>query len=95
MTLHKINTKEAAFIAIKSLAYISQSEADMNDFLNITGITIPDVIRLKENLKFLGGVLDFLGTNESLLVAFCTSEQFRPEQVEAARLQLLGTEGEN
>lgn len=86
----KINTKEAAFIAIKSLAYISQMEEEMTKFMAETGITAPDVIRLKESLKFLGGVLEFLSADESLLMAFCSSEQFSPDQIEAAREHLSG-----
>lgn len=84
----QINIKEAAFVAIKSLAYISQSETELNKFLAITGIEAVDVIRLRENLQFLGGVLDFLSSDESLLLSFCSSEDFTPRQVENAKLRL-------
>ena len=86
----QINTQEAAFLAIKPLAYISQSESEMAKFLTLTGIAVADVIRLKENLKFLGGVLDFMCADESLLLAFCASENFAPEQIQAARHHLAG-----
>lgn len=90
--IHQISTKSAAFIAIKSLAYISQSPEEISKFINITGIETSDIIRLKENLKFLGGVLDFITADESLLLAFCSNEQMSPEGVEAARQTLLGSE---
>lgn len=86
----RINHKEAAFIAIKSLAYISQSPDEMAKFLNTTGIEPTDVIRLRENLQFLGGVLDFVSSDQSLLLAFCSHENFRPEQIENARAKLSG-----
>ena len=86
----QISTKSAAFIAIKSLAYISQSPEEISKFIALTGIESTDIIRLKENLKFLGGALDFVTSDESLLLAFCSSEQISPEGVEAARIQLLG-----
>ena len=88
---HQISTKSAAFIAIKSLAYISQSPEEIAKFISTTGIEPTDIIRLKENLKFLGGVLDFLTSDESLLLAFCSSEDIPPEGVEAARQKLLGS----
>lgn len=86
----KINEREAAFIAIKALAYISQSEDELLKFVNLTGISPVDVIRLKENLGFLGGVLEFLVRDESLLLAFCAEEDFSVDQVESARLRLTG-----
>ena len=76
--------QQAAFIAIKALAYISQSEQEMTKFLKETGISTPDVIRLKENLKFLSGVLSFLRADESLLLAFCAQEGFNPTDIELA-----------
>jgi len=87
-----LSTKSAAFIAIKSLAYISQSPEEISKFIALTGIESSDIIRLKENLKFLGGVLDFVTSDESLLLAFCSSEKISPEGVEAARNQLLGSQ---
>lgn len=93
MTAHAdhINDREAAFIGIKALAYISQLPDELLKFLNVTGITPPDVLRLKENLSFLGGVLDFLTRDESLFLAFCADEDFSADQVESARLRLNGT----
>lgn len=88
----QISMKSAAFIAIKSLAYISQSPEEITKFMTLTGIEGSDIIRLKENLKFLGGVLDFVTSDESLLLAFCSTENISPEGVEAARIQLLGSQ---
>ena len=86
----KINHKEAAFIAIKSLAYISQSPDELAKFLNNTGLEPTDVIRLRENMHFLGGVLDFVTNDQSLLLAFCSHEDFSPAQIENARYKLTG-----
>lgn len=86
----KINEREAAFIAIKALAHISHSEQELVKFLNLTGISPADVIRLKENLSFLAGVLDFISRDESLLLSFCADEDFTADQVESARLRLSG-----
>ncbi len=88
--MDKINHKEAAFIAIKSLAYISQSPDELIKFLNVTGLAPADVIRLRENMRFLGGVLDFLSNDQSLLLAFCSHEDFSPAQIENARVKLSG-----
>lgn len=84
-----IPLQEAAFIAIKALAYISQIEAEMLKFLNETGVQTADVIRLKENLDFLAGVLDFVNRDETLLMAFVASEGFEVSQIDGARRALL------
>ena len=84
----EIPVQEAAFIAIKALAYISQIDAEMTKFLHETGVQTADVIRLKENLDFLGGVLDFVNRDESLMMAFSTSEGFAPAQIETAQRTL-------
>lgn len=89
-TNHSLSTKSAAFIAIRSLAYISQYPEEISKFMAISGISASDILRLKENLKFLGGVLDFMTADESLLLAFCSEEQLSPEAVEASRLTLVG-----
>lgn len=83
-----INTQYAALIAVKSLAFISQSEQEMEKFLSQSGVSIADVIRLKENLSFLNGVLDFVSADESLLLAICASEGIEPEVIEKSRLHL-------
>ena len=86
----EIPLQEAAFIAIKALAFISQIDAEMTKFLAETGLHSSDVIRLKENLDFLGGVLDFVNRDESLMMAFSTSEGFAPDRIEKAQLTLQG-----
>ncbi len=84
----EIPVQEAAFIAIKALAYISQIDEEMTKFLRETGVQTADVIRLKENLDFLGGVLEFVNRDESLMMAFSTSESFAPAQIEKAQRTL-------
>ena len=84
----EIPVQEAAFIAIKALAYISQIDEEMTKFLRETGVQTADVIRLKENLDFLGGVLEFVNRDESLMMAFSTSEIFAPAQIEKAQRTL-------
>ncbi len=81
---------EAIFIAIRALSYISQSGEEISKFLATTGVEPADIIRLSENIEFLGGVLSYLCANESLLVAFCAFEDRDPNWIENARIQLQG-----
>lgn len=83
-------TDQARLLALKSLAYISQSENDMARFIAETGLEGTDVMQLVDKPAFLSGVLDFLMRDESLLLSFCAHEALEPPAVEAARHELGG-----
>lgn len=83
-----ITTNEACYIAVRALAYISQSQAEMTGFLNETGVAASDIVRLTHNIDFLEGVLSYILGQESLLMSFCAHEKIEPKTVEISRQHL-------
>lgn len=82
-------TQEVAeHLAIQALSFIAGDAERLGGFLAATGIG-PDQIRTAAREPgFLGGVLDYLASDEPLLLAFCTEAGFDPPLVEKARAVL-------
>jgi Protein of unknown function (DUF3572) len=84
-------TREAAeTLAIAALAFIAAEPERLEGFLGATGLTVD---RLRESASapdFLGGVLEHMLTDESLLLAFAESAAIDPAAVARARNALGG-----
>jgi hypothetical protein len=81
-----LRTKEAAeTLAIQALAFIAEEPDRLAAFLGATGLS-PDRIRESANQPhFLGGVLEHMLADESLLVAFADSAGINPADIARAR----------
>lgn len=77
-------------LAIQVVQFLAGDSERLGRFLALTGIT-PDELRtgLKEP-AFLGGVLDYLLGDETLLYEFCAHAGVSPEQPAKARRALPG-----
>jgi hypothetical protein len=81
MSIHNSpNLPNPEVIALKALGFLAQDGERFQRFLNLTGI----------ELAFLGGVLDHLLGDQTLLLVFAESEDIAPEQVARARRALPG-----
>jgi Protein of unknown function (DUF3572) len=83
--------REAAeTLAIQALAFIAAEPERLEGFLGATGLTVD---RLRESATapdFLGGVLEHMLGDESLLLAFADSAAVDPAAVARARNALGG-----
>jgi hypothetical protein len=95
MKLRSPQTQEAAeTLAIQALAFIAEEPERLGAFLAASGIG-PDAIRdAAREPGFLGGVLDHMLGNESLLVAFADSAGLNPTSIARARRSLGGKQWE-
>jgi hypothetical protein len=84
-------TPEAAeMLAIAALAFIAEDPRRLNALLEATGLTLE---RLRESASapgFLGGVLEHMLADESLLMAFADSAALDPAEIARARGALGG-----
>lgn len=79
---------DAEDVALKALAFLVSDMDRLGRFLATTGLG-PDTIRRAANEPgFLAAVLDYLGSNESLLLMFATNAQLDPAKVAEARERL-------
>ena len=80
-----LTQKEAESLAIQALAFIAGDGARIGPFLAATGIG-PDMIRAAaREPDFLAGVLDYVASDDALLVAFATQAGINPFDIPVAR----------
>lgn len=77
-------------LAAKALIFIAQEPDRIGRFLAQSGVGPADIRDRARDPAFLGGILDHLLADESLLLEFAEWLEIEPESVGAARQQLPG-----
>jgi hypothetical protein len=91
MSIHNSpNLPGPEVIALKALGFLAQDGERFQRFLNLTGIELHAIRDAATDPAFLGGVLDHLLGDQTLLLVFAESENLAPEQVAKARRALPG-----
>ncbi len=87
--------REAAeLLAVQALNFLAEDPARLARFLALSGLD-PDSIRsAAAESGFLAGVLEHLGGDEALLVAFAATAGVKPAEVDQARRVLAGRDWE-
>jgi hypothetical protein len=80
----------AATIALKGLAYLANSDGALDRFLELAGADRDNLRARADEPEFLVSLLDFMLTNEQLLVDFCSDFQTDVRAVHMARHVLSG-----
>ncbi len=84
-------TVEAAeTLALKGLAFLANSPADLDRFLAISGVEGTSLRQSAEDPEFLAAIMDFLLSHEALLTAFCEVESLDAKAIHFARRALPG-----
>jgi hypothetical protein len=86
----RISPAEAEVIALKCLAFLVEDEVRLGRFMRVSGITPGDFQAGAHQPDFLAGVLDYLLSDEKLLLAFIGSHDLEPEVPALARRLLPG-----
>jgi len=77
-------------MAVAALGFIAEDGERLSRFLAVTGIGPESIREAAREPDFLLGVLDYLVSDEPLLVAFAKHNGFEPEHVARARDVLAG-----
>ena len=85
---------DAETIAIRALQFIAADGERLARFLSITGIGPETLRQAAAEPGFLAQVLEFVGEDESLLLAFAANAALAPATVAAARQRLAGVTGD-
>jgi hypothetical protein len=80
----------ATVLAIAALSFIGQEPERLGRFLALSGIGPESLRAASREPGFLVGVLEHLGGDETLLLAFAAEQGIDPEHVEKARAVLAG-----
>ncbi len=79
---------EAEILAIEGLGYIASSEAELERFVALTGMSPADMRDAAASPLFLSGVLDYFLGDEPTLLAFAAACGRPPQDIPAARQAL-------
>jgi hypothetical protein len=88
--LLRLTPDAAATLALNGLAFLVGTGADMDRFLDLTGVDRDSLRDRADEPDFLVSVLDFLLSNEELLVRFCDDFEIDVYAVHMARHVLAG-----
>jgi hypothetical protein len=83
---------EAQDTAVAALAWLAEDSERLQRFLAVSGLGPQNLRSTAANPGFLRAILDYLASDESLLIAFATHMNLAPETVMEARLRLGGRE---
>jgi hypothetical protein len=83
--------EDAVEIAIQCLTFISEDMDRLGKFLALSGAGPENIRESAQDLTFLGGVLDFMLSDEAMLVEFAVWADMDPSAPAAARRFLPGS----
>lgn len=85
------NRQESAEVtALQALGWVASDPDRLGAFLNMTGAASADLARNAADPAFLGSVLDFLLTEDALVIGFCDSQALPYDTPMRARADLPG-----
>lgn len=84
---------EAEAIAASILGFLAENPEHLGRFLAETGIGPHQIRGMARDRAFLLGLLDFLLSDESMLLAFTEQARVRPTMIAVARHHLEGEVG--
>jgi hypothetical protein len=82
--------KEAEALAIQALTFIAGDGERLGRFLAVTGIGPTEIRTAAREPGFLGGVLDYVASDERLMADFVSETGLDPADVERGRTMLAG-----
>ena len=86
----KNHSEEAEILAINALGFLASDGERLQRFMDLAGLDVAAIRAGASNPAFLGGILDHLLSDESLLLIFAEDQQIRPERIAELRRKLPG-----
>ena len=84
----RVSFEDAEAIAIKALAFLSSDMDLMSRFLALSGLDLSDLRDVAGESGFQAALLDFLLSDDSLILTFASNNGFAPEDVMLAKHRL-------
>lgn len=80
----------AEYIGLQALGFVCGDDEALPRLVAQTGVTPDDLAQFPDSPEILGGVLDFLLSDEKLLIKFCEQTDIAQETPGQARMALPG-----
>lgn len=87
-----LSPEHAETLGLQALAHLASEDDHLMAFLNLTGLGLDDLKERANDPQVLGAVLDYLMSNEEVLLTFCAAADLNPELPGMARRALPGGE---
>jgi hypothetical protein len=87
---HGMNRENAERVGIQVLGWLAGHDDMLTQFLGMTGIAADDLRSRASEPEFLGFVLDFLLSDDAMVMAFCEDAQMATDTPMLARGALPG-----
>jgi hypothetical protein len=94
MQLKKMSVEEAESVALNAFSYITGDEERMSRFLSISGLRVDTIRIAAESAGFFAGILDYIASDEALLIGFAEQLNIKPERIMQAHWTLSPSEFE-
>lgn len=85
-----MSEEQAETIALQALSFLAQDEQLLERFLTSSGLRAEDLKKRLREPELLGGVLDTILGDDSVLLEFCNAVSLSPETLIKARQALPG-----
>lgn len=82
--------EEAEIIALNALGFLAADSERLQRFMDLSGLDVDAIRAGAASATFLGGILDHLLADESLLLVFAEEQHLRPERIAELRRKLPG-----
>jgi hypothetical protein len=83
----------AEALAIEVLGFLAADPVSLERFMSLSGLQVENLRAAAAGPGFFGAVLDFLASDEALLLAFAGNAGRDPASIERARQILAGPRG--
>jgi hypothetical protein len=84
------SSEEAEVTALKALAFLAADPERLSRFMDLSGLGLDAIRASAAEPAFLGGILDHLLADDSLLLIFAEEHGLRPERIAQLRRKLPG-----
>ena len=88
----KIGRESAETIAAQALAWLASEPERINGFLTMSGLSPSELMARAGDVRVLGAALDYLMTEDNMVMAFCDAAGLAYTVPQAARAALPGGE---
>ena len=84
------SSEEAEIIALKVLGFLAAEPERLSRFMDLSGLDVGAIRASASEPAFLGGLLDHILSDQSLLLIFAEEHGLKPERIMQLRRKLPG-----
>jgi hypothetical protein len=92
--LKRVTREEAENVAVGAFAFITSDEERLGRFLAVSGLGPDNIRSAASSPGFFAGILDYVVSDEPLLIALAKEMDTKPEHIMSARWTLSPSEFE-